>query len=45
MVQRFPRAIAQALDATAWWDWDHVTLMERLPEFKDLRGFWAKYTP
>jgi phosphonate metabolism protein (transferase hexapeptide repeat family) len=43
--QRFPRAIAQALEATAWWDWDHDTLTERLPEFKDLRGFLAKYAP
>jgi len=43
--QRFPRAIADALEATAWWDWDHDTLMERLPEFKDLRGFLAKYAP
>jgi phosphonate metabolism protein (transferase hexapeptide repeat family) len=42
---RFPRAIADALEATAWWDWDHDTLTERLPEFKDLRGFLAKYAP
>ena len=41
--QRFPRAIADALDATAWWDWDHDTLTERLPDFKDMRGFLAKY--
>ncbi|MDD2880794.1 MAG: DapH/DapD/GlmU-related protein [Rhodoferax sp.] len=43
--QRFPRAISEALDATAWWDWDHDTLTERLPEFKDLRSFLAKYAP
>lgn len=43
--QRFPRAIAQALEATAWWDWDHDTLTERMPDFKDLRGFLAKYAP
>ncbi|MBK9441897.1 MAG: acetyltransferase [Comamonadaceae bacterium] len=43
--QRFPRAISQALEATAWWDWDHDTLTERLPEFKNLRGFLAKYAP
>ncbi len=42
---RFPPAIAQALEATAWWDWDHATLTERLPEFKDLRSFLAKYAP
>lgn len=43
--QRFPKAISDALEATAWWDWDHNTLTERLPEFKDLRGFLAKYAP
>jgi serine acetyltransferase len=41
--QRFPKDIAQALEATAWWDWDHNTLTERMPEFKDLRSFLAKY--
>ena len=41
--QRFPGAIADALDATAWWDWDHETLTERLPDFRDLRGFLARY--
>lgn len=43
--QRFPRAIAEALEATAWWDWDHDTLTERLPDFKDMRTFLAKYAP
>jgi carbonic anhydrase/acetyltransferase-like protein (isoleucine patch superfamily) len=43
--QRFPKAIAQALESTAWWHWDHDTLTERMPEFKDLRSFLAKYAP
>ncbi|MEI8028691.1 MAG: DapH/DapD/GlmU-related protein [Comamonadaceae bacterium] len=43
--QRFPRAIAEAIEATAWWDWDHETLTERMADFKDLRGFLAKYAP
>lgn len=43
--QRFSRAIAEALEATAWWDWDHDTLTQRMPEFKDLRSFLAKYVP
>jgi phosphonate metabolism protein (transferase hexapeptide repeat family) len=43
--QRFPRAIANAIEATAWWDWEHETLTERLPEFGDLRAFLAKYAP
>jgi len=33
------------MEATAWWDWDHDTLADRFPEFKDLRGFLAKYAP
>lgn len=43
--QRFPRAIAQALETTAWWNWDHDTLTERLADFRDLRVFLAKYAP
>ncbi len=43
--QRFPRPIAEALEATAWWDWDHETLTERMADFKDLRTFLAKYAP
>lgn len=43
--QRFPRAIAEALEATAWWDWDHATLTERMADFRDLRTFLAKYAP
>lgn len=41
---RFAPAIAQALDATAWWDWDHETLKARLPDFNDVRVFLDKYT-
>jgi phosphonate metabolism protein (transferase hexapeptide repeat family) len=41
--QRFPRDIAKAIESTAWWDWDHETLTERRAEFRDLRGFLAKY--
>jgi len=43
--QRFPRAIATAIEATAWWDWEHDILTERLTDFKDLRVFLAKYAP
>lgn len=42
---RFARDIADALLATAWWDWDHETLSERLAHFKDLRGFLQRYAP
>jgi len=43
--QRFPRAIAAALEATAWWDWEHEILAERLEDLRDLRSFLAKYAP
>ncbi|MDO9400537.1 MAG: DapH/DapD/GlmU-related protein [Polaromonas sp.] len=43
--QRFPRAIAEAIEATAWWDWDHDTLTERMADFRDMRTFLAKYAP
>lgn len=42
---RFPQSIALALEATAWWDWDHDTLKARLPDFADLRTFQARYAP
>jgi phosphonate metabolism protein (transferase hexapeptide repeat family) len=42
---RFARDIAQALEATAWWDWDHETLAARLPDFSDLRRFLHLYAP
>lgn len=42
---RFAPAIAQALQATAWWDWDHATLTERLPDLHDVRRFLALYGP
>ena len=43
--QRFSRSIAEALVATAWWDWDHDTLTERMADFRDLRTFLARYAP
>jgi hypothetical protein len=42
---RFPRDIADALVATAWWDWDHDTLAQRMSELSDLRQFLHRYGP
>ena len=42
---RFSPSIARALESTQWWDWDHELLLERMPEFRDLRSFLAKYAP
>lgn len=42
---RFSKEIAEALMASAWWDWDHATLAERLADFSDLRRFLHRYAP
>lgn len=42
---RFPSDIADALQATAWWDWPHDLLAERMADFCDLRRFLARYAP
>lgn len=41
--QRFTKSIASALESTAWWDWDHATLTERMEDFNDLRRFLSRY--
>jgi len=41
--QRFNRAIAEEIEAIAWWDWDHERLQESLDDFKDLRRFLARH--
>ncbi|MDO5654392.1 MAG: DapH/DapD/GlmU-related protein [Brachymonas sp.] len=40
---RFSPSIARAIASTAWWDWDHEVLQERLEDFNDLRRFLGKY--
>lgn len=42
---RFPPSVAARVDATAWWEWDHETLAERLPELRDLDAFLEQYAP
>lgn len=43
--ERHPREVQDALLEMAWWDWDHETLRERLPDFRalDAAGFVEKY--
>jgi len=43
--RRFSEEIAARLDATEWWHWDHETLAERLPAFRDLDAFLETYAP
>lgn len=42
---RHPEAIAQRLEAIAWWDWDHTRLKAALPDFRALsaEAFVEKY--
>lgn len=41
--RRFPQEVAARLDATEWWDWDHMTLCDRLDDFRDLDTFLEKH--
>jgi hypothetical protein len=34
--RRFPEAVAERLQALAWWDWDHERLRAALPDFREL---------
>lgn len=43
--QRFSKSIGEALEATAWWDWSHDLLTERMADFRNLRTFLARYAP
>lgn len=42
---RFPTAIADRLQALAWWNWSHITLRTALPDFRSLpvEAFLEKY--
>jgi phosphonate metabolism protein (transferase hexapeptide repeat family) len=42
---RFPPDVAAAVEATTWWEWDHDTIRERLPAFRDLGRFLTEYAP
>ncbi|WP_417684334.1 DapH/DapD/GlmU-related protein [Roseibium sp.] len=43
--RRFSERQADALMEIAWWNWDHATLKQRLPDFRDLEidAFIEKY--
>lgn len=42
---RFPESIWNKLEQTAWWDWQHEVIKERLPDFRDIRRFLSLYAP
>jgi phosphonate metabolism protein (transferase hexapeptide repeat family) len=43
--ERFPKDIAERLQALAWWDWDHEKLRLALPDFRglEIEAFLEKY--
>jgi phosphonate metabolism protein (transferase hexapeptide repeat family) len=43
--RRFPEDVAARLGELAWWDWDHATLRQALPDFRKLsvEDFLDKY--
>jgi len=43
--RRFDEATAEAIEALAWWDWDHDRLRDALADFRELDApaFVAKY--
>jgi phosphonate metabolism protein (transferase hexapeptide repeat family) len=43
--RRFPEAVAQRLQALAWWDWEHERLHEALGDFRalDIEAFLEKH--
>ncbi|ERG92442.1 MAG: phosphonate metabolim protein, transferase hexapeptide repeat family [Haloquadratum walsbyi J07HQW1] len=43
--RRFAPEIAVRIESTEWWHWDHETLSERIPAFRDLELFLDMYAP
>jgi phosphonate metabolism protein (transferase hexapeptide repeat family) len=43
--ERFPKPVAERMQALAWWDWDHDRLFAALEDFRhlDAEQFLAKY--
>ena len=40
---RFPSHISDAIERTAWWDWDHDTIRERIDDFQNVDRFLELY--
>jgi len=41
--RRFDSETIDAIEKSAWWDWDHETIKKRLDDFKNVDGFIAQY--
>ena len=40
---RFHDNLIERIERSKWWDWDHQTIKERLPDFRDMEVFVGKY--
>jgi phosphonate metabolism protein (transferase hexapeptide repeat family) len=40
---RFSEDIINKIETCAWWDWEHETIKERLPDFRNFEEFSRKY--
>ncbi len=40
---RFNAKIREGIERTAWWDWDHTTIRERVEDFRDVNRFIHLY--
>ncbi|MCL1829480.1 MAG: acetyltransferase [Oscillospiraceae bacterium] len=40
---RFSGDLIEKIERSKWWDWDHATIKERLPDFRDMEAFVRKY--
>ncbi|MFC7078624.1 DapH/DapD/GlmU-related protein [Haloarcula halophila] len=43
--RRFSTDVAERIEATEWWHWDHETLAERVGAFRDIERFLAAFAP
>lgn len=43
--RRFSPEVADRIEATEWWAWDHETLSEALPALRDMDRFLDAYAP
>jgi len=40
---RFSDDLIERIERSKWWDWEHETIRERLPDFRDMEAFVRTY--
>jgi serine acetyltransferase len=41
--KRFSEDLIERIETIKWWDWDHRTIKESLPDFRNKEDFIRKY--